>query len=45
LKEKVFYRMNAKCIILKDLDSIDIDTPDDLKLAYKIFKLNGKKFT
>ena len=45
LKEKIFYRMNAKFIILKDLDSIDIDTPDDLKLAYKIFKLNGKKFT
>ena len=44
LKKKIFYKMNAKFITLKDTDSVDIDTPDDLKLAYKIFKLNGKKF-
>ena len=35
-------KMNAKFIILEDLESIDIDTPDDLKLAHKIFKLNKK---
>jgi pseudaminic acid cytidylyltransferase len=45
LKKKIFFKMNAKFIILKDIDSIDIDTPDDLKLAYKIFKLRGKKFS
>ena len=44
LKKKIFFKMNAKFIILKDIESIDIDTPDDLKLAYKIFKLSGKKF-
>ena len=42
LKKKIFHRMNAKFIILEDIKSIDIDTPDDLKLAYKIFKLNKK---
>ena len=45
LKKKIFFKMNAKFIILKDIDSIDIDTPDDLKLAYKIFKLDRKKFS
>jgi CMP-N-acetylneuraminic acid synthetase len=45
LNKKIFYKMNAKFIILKDIDSIDIDTPDDLKLAYKIFKLSKKKFS
>jgi pseudaminic acid cytidylyltransferase len=45
LKKKIFFKMNAKFIILKDIESIDIDTPDDLKLAYKIFKLRGKKFS
>ena len=44
LKKKNFYKMNAKFITLKAIDSIDIDTPDDLELAYKIFKLNKKKF-
>ena len=43
LKKKMFHRMNAKFIILEDIESIDIDTPNDLKLAYKIFKLNRKK--
>ena len=43
LKKKIFHRMNAKFIILEDIESIDIDTPNDLKLAYKIFKLNRKK--
>ena len=43
LKKKIFHRMNAKFIILEDIESIDIDTPSDLKLAYKIFKLNRKK--
>ena len=42
VKNKMFHKMNAKFIILKDLDSVDIDTPDDLKLAHKIFKLNKK---
>ena len=45
LKKKIFFKMNAKFIILKDIESIDIDTPDDLKLAYKIFKWRGKKFS
>ena len=45
LKKKIFFKMNAKFIILKDIESIDIDTPDDLKLAYKIFKLRGEKFS
>ena len=45
LKKKIFFKMNAKFIVLKDIESIDIDTPDDLKLAYKIFKLSGKKFS
>ena len=44
LKKKIFYKMNSKFIILKDLESIDIDTMDDFKLAYKLFKLNKKKF-
>lgn len=44
LKKKIFFKMNAKFIILKDIESIDIDTPDDLRLAYKIFKLRGGKF-
>ena len=43
LKKKMFHRMNAKFIILEDIKSIDIDTPNDLKLAHKIFKLNRKK--
>ena len=34
--------MNAKFILLNEFDSIDIDTPNDLKLAYKIFTLNNK---
>jgi pseudaminic acid cytidylyltransferase len=42
VKNKMFHKMNAKFIILKDLDSVDIDTPEDLKLAHKIFKLNKK---
>ena len=42
LKKKIFYKMNVKFIVLKDIESIDIDTPEDLKLAYKIFKLNKK---
>ena len=35
--------MNAKFIIFKDIDSIDIDTPDDFEQAIKIFKLKRKK--
>ena len=35
IKNKMFHKMNAKFIILKDLESVDIDTPDDLKLAQK----------
>jgi len=42
LKKKSFYKMNTKFIILDDIDSIDIDTPGDLKMAYKIFKLKGR---
>ena len=42
LKNKMFHKMKAKFIILKDLDSVDIDTSEDLKLAHKIFKLNKK---
>ena len=42
LKNKIFHKMKAKFIILKDFDSVDIDTPEDLKLAHKIFKLNKK---
>ena len=42
IKNKMFHKMNAKFIILKDLESVDIDTPDDLKLAQKIFRLNKK---
>ncbi len=42
IKKKMFHKMNAKFIIFKDIDSVDIDTPDDLKLAYRIFKLNKK---
>ena len=43
LKKKIFYKMNAKFIIFKDIDSIDIDTPDDFEQAIKIFKLKRKK--
>ncbi len=42
LRKKIFYKMHAKFIIFKDLDSIDIDTPEDFKLAEKIFKLKKK---
>jgi len=42
IKNKMFHKMNAKFIILKDLESVDIDTPDDFKLAQKIFRLNKK---
>jgi len=42
LKKKMFHKMNAKFILLNEFDSIDIDTPNDLKLAYKIFALNNK---
>jgi pseudaminic acid cytidylyltransferase len=42
LKKKMFHKMNAKFILLNEFDSIDIDTPNDLKLAYKIFTLNNK---
>ena len=38
----MFHKMDAKFIILKDFDSVDIDTPEDLKLAHEIFKLNKK---
>lgn len=44
LKKKIFFRMNAKFIILKEMDSVDIDTHDDLRIAYILFKLNNKKF-
>ena len=40
----MFHKMYAKFVLLNDFDSIDIDTPDDLKLAYKLFNLNKKKF-
>ena len=43
LKNKMFHKMKAKFLILDALESIDIDTPEDLKLAYKIYKLNNKK--
>jgi len=42
LKNKMFHKMNTKFITLKDFDSVDIDTPEDLKLAHRIFKLNKK---
>lgn len=42
LKNKMFHKMNAKFITLEDFDSVDIDTPEDLKLAHRIFKLNKK---
>ena len=42
VKNKMFHKMDAKFIILKDFDSVDIDTPEDLKLAHEIFKLNKK---
>tara|TARA_B100000965_G_scaffold375474_1_gene367825 strand:- start:1073 stop:1744 length:672 start_codon:yes stop_codon:yes gene_type:complete len=38
-KKKFFYKLYSKFIILNELDSIDIDYPEDLKLAYKIFNL------
>ena len=43
LKQRMFHKMKAKFVILNDFDSIDIDTPEDLKLAYKIYNLNKKK--
>ena len=42
LKKKMFHKMYAKFVLLNDFDSIDIDTSDDLKLAYKLFNLNKK---
>ena len=42
LKKKMFHKMYAKFVLLNDFDSIDIDTPDDLKLAYKLFNLKKK---
>jgi pseudaminic acid cytidylyltransferase len=42
-KKKFFHKLNSKFIIFKELDSVDIDYPEDLKLAYKIFKFNKIK--
>ncbi len=42
-KKKMFHKMKAKFIILDELDSIDIDNYNDLKLAIKIFKFNKLK--
>jgi len=41
LKNKMFHKMNAKFIILKDFESVDIDTQEDFELACKIFRLNS----
>ena len=40
LKKKTFHKLNAKFILLNNFQSVDIDTPEDLNLAYKIFKLS-----
>ena len=41
--KKMFHKMRAKFIILDELDSIDIDNLNDLKIANKIFKINKLK--
>jgi pseudaminic acid cytidylyltransferase len=44
-EKKMFHKLKAKFIIMDALASIDIDTPEDLKLAYKIFNFkNNNKF-
>jgi pseudaminic acid cytidylyltransferase len=39
IKKKIFYNMNVKFLLFKELDSVDIDSHEDLELAKKIFKL------
>ena len=39
IKKKIFYNMNVKFLVFKELDSVDIDNHEDLELAKKIFKL------
>ena len=34
----MFHKMFSKFIILNEFESVDIDTPNDLKMAYKLFK-------
>ena len=41
-KKKFFFKLTAKFIVLKALDSVDIDYPEDIKTAYKLFKFNKK---
>ena len=38
IKKKMFHKMFSKFIILNEFESVDIDTPNDLKMAYKLFK-------
>lgn len=39
-KKRMFHKMNAKFIIIDELNSIDIDNYNDFKIANKIFKMN-----
>lgn len=40
VKKSMFHKMNAKFIIIDELNSVDIDNNNDLKIANKIFKMN-----
>ena len=42
-KKRFFHKLDSKFLIFNELDSVDIDNPEDLKLAYKIFKFNKTK--
>ena len=37
--KKIFYNMNVKFLVFKELDSVDIDNHEDLELAKKYLNL------
>lgn len=43
IKKKIYYKMKVNFLILNELDSKDIDNPQDFKLASKLFYLKSKK--
>ena len=42
LKKNSFFKMKTKYLIFNDINSIDIDTPEDFKLAKILYKKNKK---
>jgi len=43
IKKKIYYKMKVNFLVLNELDSKDIDNPQDFKLASKLFYLKSKK--